>query len=83
MLAPSLLLVFFSFLNSIEPVSYYNYENRDFAQFVTICNFIFYKCGRSSEPQKSENENLYAFFQISPTIFLEAKCPMYSSTHSR
>ena len=39
-------LIFFSFLKSIELVSYYKYKNRDFLQFVTIYNFIFHKCGR-------------------------------------
>ena len=40
---------------------------------MALYNFIFYKCGRSTELQKSANETLYASSQISPTIFLEAK----------
>ena len=74
-------LIFFSFLRSIEFVSYYNYKNHDFVQFMTTYNFIFSKRGRPTELQKSANETFYASSQISPTIFLEAKCPI-SSTHS-
>ena len=37
---------------------------------------MFYKCGRSTKLQKSASETLYASSQISPTIFLEAKCPI-------
>ena len=70
-------LIFFSFLKPIELVSYYNYKNRGFVQFVTICNFIFYKCERSTQPQKFANETLYASSQISPTIFLEANKVSY------
>ena len=51
-------------------------------QLVTIYNIIFYKFGRSTEPQKSANETSYVSIEISPTIFLEAKCPIYFSTHS-
>ena len=38
--------------------------------------------GRSTELEKSVIETLYASSQISPTIFLRAKCPLYPSTHS-
>ena len=51
---------------------------------MTLCNswlssFIFYKCRRSVELQKSTNETLYVSSQISPTIFPEAVCPIYSN----
>ena len=72
----------FSFLKPIELARYHYYKNRDILQFVTIHNFIFHKCGRSSELQKYGNETLSASFQISPAIFLGAKCPIYSSAHS-
>ena len=55
-------LLFFSFLKSIELVSYYYYKNSDYVQFLTIYNFIFYKYGRSAELQKSANETLYVSF---------------------
>ena len=38
---------------------------------------MFCKCGRSTELQKSANESL-----VSPTIYLEAKFPIYPNTHS-
>ena len=78
----SLSLIFFSFLKSIELVSYFDYKNWDFVQFVTIYNFMFCKCGRSTELQKSANETMNASRQISLTIFIEAKSPIYSSTYS-
>ena len=62
---------------SIELVSYYNYKNCYFVQFVTVYNFIFYKYRRSTELQKSANKTLHAFSQISFTIFLEGKCLSY------
>ena len=74
--------MFFSFLKSIELVSYFNYKNCDFVQFVTINNFIFCKCGGSNELQKSANETMNESPQISLTIFIEAKSPIYSSTYS-
>ena len=40
---------------------------------------MYYKYGRSTELQKSANETLYPFSQISLTLFLEAKCPIYST----
>ena len=49
-------------LQSIKFVSYYNYKNRGFVQFVTIYNFIFYKCGRSTELQKPANEAFLCVF---------------------
>ena len=70
---------FIGIFQSIELASYC--KNCNFIQFVTIYNFICYKCGRSAELQKSANETLYVYTHISPTIFLEAKCPIYSSTH--
>ena len=48
-------LIFFIFLKSIKLFSYYNYKNCGFAQFMTIYKFIFYKCKRSTELQKSAN----------------------------
>ena len=66
----SLHIDIFQFQKSIELFSYYNYENhRDFVQFAT-------------ELQKFANKTLYASSQISTKIFLEAKCPVYSSAHS-
>ena len=70
LLMPSLHIDIFQFQKSIELFSYYNYENhRDFVQFAT-------------ELQKSANKTLYASSQISTKIFLEARCPVYSSAHS-
>ena len=76
LLIRNLPLMFLSFLKSIYLISYYKYKNCDFVQFATIYNFIFYKCGRSTELQKSVNETLYASSQISPIIFLGAECPI-------
>ena len=58
LLIRSLPLLFFSFLKSIALVSNYNYKNRDFLQFITISKFIFYKCERPTELQKSVNKTL-------------------------
>ena len=50
----------------IKLVSYHNYKNCDFAQLVTIYNFMLYKCEKLIELQKSENDTLYVSSQISP-----------------
>ena len=71
---------FYLFLKfSLYEVFHYYFSvssNRDFVPFVTICNFIFYKCRRSTGLQKSANETL-----ISPTIYFEHEFPISSNTH--
>ena len=50
-------------------------------KFQVVQHDVFDK-SESMELEKFAIETLYASSQISPTIFLGAKCPLYPSTHS-